>query len=96
MAPTTASMIAPRTSSLIQRVASSLIYFVTGKGVMRVGKGKYYQFLPLLTLPLMMKDEKELQEQEEDIIKWIIWMQIFRPDSSFKQYQNYKAFQLWI
>ena len=32
---------------------------------------------------------KESPEQEEDIIIWIMWLKIFSPAPSFKQYRNY-------
>ena len=48
--PVAVSLIAPMASSLIQPVASSLINTLSGKGVMRAGKGKEKGFLPLLTL----------------------------------------------
>ena len=49
MAPMVASLMTPLASSLIQSVASSLINSITGKGQ---GDG----LLPLLALPLMIKD----------------------------------------
>ena len=55
IAPMDASLIALMTSSLIQPVGSSLINAITGKGVMRAGKGQEACFLLLLVLPLMMK-----------------------------------------
>ena len=72
-----ASLIEPMTSSLIQPVASSLINAISGKRVMRAGKGEEGAFLSLLALPLMIKAmsrKKESQEQEKDIIIWIIWI----------------------
>ena len=48
--PVAVSLIAPMASSLIQPVASSLINTLSGKGVMRAGKGEEKGFLPLLTL----------------------------------------------
>ena len=49
------SLIAPMTPSLIQPVAFSLMNAITGKGVMRAGKGQKGGFFPLLAFPLMMK-----------------------------------------
>ena len=40
MAPMAASLMAPMASSLMQFVASSLISAISGKGVMRAGKGQ--------------------------------------------------------
>ena len=54
-----ASLIAPTSSSPIQPVVSSLIDAITGKGVMRAGKGQEGIFLLLLMLPLMMKVMKK-------------------------------------
>lgn len=66
-------MIAPTASSLIQFVASSLINSISGKGIVRLRKGREGGFLPLLASPLIMKVlGKEMQYQEEDIIIWII------------------------
>ena len=48
--PVAVSLIAPLASSLIQPVTSSLINTLSGKGVMRAGKGQEKGFLPLLTL----------------------------------------------
>ena len=52
---------------MIQPVPSSLKNAMTGKGIMRVGKGEGVFHL-FLALPLMMKilGKKELQEPEED------------------------------
>ena len=52
---------------MIQPVPSSLKNAMTGKGIMRVGKGEG-GFHLFLALPLMMKilGKKELQEPEED------------------------------
>ena len=73
IAPIAASLITSKASSLIQSVASSLINTITGKGVIRAGKGQEGGFLPSLVLPLMIKAitsslGKESQEQEENII----------------------------
>ena len=51
----TASLIQPVAFPVMQPVASSLINAITGKGVMRAGKGQKGGFFPLLTLPLIMK-----------------------------------------
>ena len=50
-----ASLLAPGTFSLIQPVAFSLINAITGKGLIRAGKGQKGGFLLLLALPLMME-----------------------------------------
>ena len=50
-----ASSIALMTSSMMQLVVSSLINAITAKAVKRAGKRNKGGFLPLLTLPLMMK-----------------------------------------
>ena len=55
MASMAASLIVPTASSLIQPVASSLVNAISGKGVMREGKGQEGEFLPLLALPSFMK-----------------------------------------
>ena len=55
MVPMAVSLIAPIASSLIKPVTCSLINNISGKGVMRVGKGQEGGFLPLLALPLIMK-----------------------------------------
>ena len=55
MAPMVASLIAPIASLLIQPVISSLINAISRKGVMRAGKGQEGRFLPLLTLPSIIK-----------------------------------------
>ena len=55
MAPMAASLKAPMASSLTKPVDSSLINAITGKVVMKVGKGQEEGFLPLIALPLMMK-----------------------------------------
>ena len=39
----------------MEPVASSLMNDITGKGVMKAGKGHGGGFLPFLALPLMMK-----------------------------------------
>ena len=49
------SLIAPMAFSLIQPVASSLINAISGKGVIRVGKGQKLEFLPLIALPLLIE-----------------------------------------
>ena len=55
MVPMAASLIASMASSLIQSVAYPLINAITGKGVIKAGKGQEDGILPLLTLPSMMK-----------------------------------------
>ena len=55
MASMAASLITPSTSSLIQPAASSLINSITGKGVMRAGKGHEDGSFSLLALSLMIK-----------------------------------------
>ena len=55
MAPMTASFIVSMVFPSKQIVDFSLINAVTGKIVMRVGKGQTNGFLLLFTLPLMMK-----------------------------------------
>ena len=52
---TSALLIAPIASSLIQPVVDSLINAISGKVVMRPEKRREAEFLPLLTLPLMIK-----------------------------------------
>ena len=86
-----ASLIAPMVPSLMQSFASSLKNAITGKGVRRTGKGQKCGFLSLLALPLMMKVlEKESQEQEEHMARWIIYIKIFSPTPFFKQYRYYR------
>ena len=55
MGPTAASLIAAMASLLIQPAASSLINAITGKDIIRAGKGQKDGFRPFLVLPLMMK-----------------------------------------
>ena len=55
MAFMAASLLAPMDFSLIQSAASSLINAISGKGIMRAGKGQECGFLPLLALSLTMK-----------------------------------------
>ena len=83
MAPVAASLIALMASSLIKPVASVLINVLSGKGVMRVAKRQEERFTPLLAL---QEHFKESQEQEKDIIIWIIWTKIFSSAQYFKQY----------
>ena len=88
MAPITSSLVAFMASSLIQPVSFSLKNAISGKRVMRVGEViEKEKALPLeKTLFLMMKvQEKELQEQKEDLIMWIM----FFSAPFFKQYQDY-------
>ena len=40
------------------------------------------------------KMSQEAQEQEKDIITWIMWIISFSSAPSFKQYGDYKVFQL--
>ena len=55
MVPMAASSIEPMTFPLIQLVAFSLRNSISGKDVMRAGKGQEGEFLPSSALPLMMK-----------------------------------------
>ena len=48
-------MMASMASLLMQSVASSVINAITGKGVMRAGKGQEGEILPLLAAPLILK-----------------------------------------
>ena len=77
--PMSFSLRAPMASSLLKPAVSSLIYTITGKGIMRAGKGQEGRFLQLLAIPLTTKVlKKESQEQQEDIITWIMWTNSFR------------------
>ena len=68
---------APMAASFIAPMASSLINSISGKGIVRLRKGREGGFLPLLASPLIMKVlGKEMQYQEEDIIIWIIWTNV--------------------
>ena len=70
MAPMAASLTAPTATSLILPVASSVINTITGKGVIKAGKGQKSGSLPLLlALHLMVK-----AMTGRDMIKWIIWI----------------------
>ena len=55
MAPMVASLVAPIAFSLIQPVVSSLINIISGKGVIRAGKGYKGKIHLLLALSLMIK-----------------------------------------
>ena len=88
-------------SSLIQAVASSLINGMTGKGVMRAGKGQKNGILSLLALLLIMKvlgkgimrAQKGVRRAGKDVLIWIIRMKIFNSipfyPHSIQQYQHY-------
>ena len=55
MEPMAPSMIASIAYLVIQPVLSSLVNAISGKGVMRAGKGRESGVLPVLALSLMMK-----------------------------------------
>ena len=77
--PMSVSLIATMASSLLKPAVSSLIYTITGKGIMRAGKRQEGRFLQLLAIPLTTEVlKKESQEQQEDIITWIMWTNSFR------------------
>ena len=50
------SLITPMVFSLIQSVASSLLNAISRKEVTRAGKGKESGIVPLLALPLIIRD----------------------------------------
>ena len=55
MVPMSVLLVKSTASSLIQPVVSSLINNISGKGALRARKGQEGGFLPLSTLPLMLK-----------------------------------------
>ena len=67
---------------MIQPVPSSLKNAMTGKGIMRVGKGEG-GFHLFLALPLMMKI---LGKKSQKKIVWIIWINRFSCAPFYKQY----------
>ena len=69
----------------------------TSKGDMRVGQRQEDKILSLLALPLMMnvwgkesrRLEKGSEEQEEDMIIWILRIKCFPSPPFFEQYWDY-------
>ena len=90
IAPMAASLIEPIASSFIQHVGSSLINVITGKKVMRAGKGQKDGLLLLLALSLMMKVlGKGIRRARRRYNNIDHMNKSFSRVPSFKQYQDY-------
>ena len=87
----TVLLTAPIASSLIQPVVDSLINAISGKVVMRPEKRWETEFLPLLTLPLMIKAMtwKGITRAGKRLTIWIKRIKIFSCAPSFKEYWDY-------
>ena len=73
---------------MIQSMALALICAISGKGAMRAGK-RQEGVTSIASNDKRYILKKELQDQEEEIVTWIIWVISFSSAPSFKQYRDY-------